>query len=321
MLPFVARCSSLGTDNGQRSIPLCTPSASPGWLAPANNVTSVSACPIPRRSVPWSVAPYPDVTTQLKSLESAVLVFASHPPLPQQGSDAHTQPQEVCWNWNTGRCYVNQCQYHHVCRVCGGPKPAMACCDRSLGPTPMPQFGQAPSSENWVIDAWVQVFISAYSLHIRTGLSHTPNREQDHTDLPPCHTRTGSQISAWCSMLNGSLTLLLRFRYRYTKDLLALDQCRAPRTRLPSSQFAGVVTPLQGDRWQESLSGHPDREFATYIVQGIRFGFRISFRYGSISFRSVQKNMPSVQQCRDKISTFLATECAAGRDVGQSLCQ
>ena len=77
--------------------------------------------------------PDPDVSARLKTLESAVLAFTSHPS-PQQGLIPRTRSPDICRNWNAGRCRMPQCRFWHVCRVCGGPNPAMACCDRLLGP-------------------------------------------------------------------------------------------------------------------------------------------------------------------------------------------
>lgn len=56
-----------------------------------------------------------DVSMQLKSLESAVLAFSAQAPQ-QQG---RFRLQEVCRNWNAGRCRMPQCRYRHACRVCG----------------------------------------------------------------------------------------------------------------------------------------------------------------------------------------------------------
>ena len=43
--------------------------------------------------------PDQDVSTRLKTLESAVLAFTSHTPL-QQGLPLHAKPSDVCRNWN-----------------------------------------------------------------------------------------------------------------------------------------------------------------------------------------------------------------------------
>ena len=79
--------------------------------------------------------PDPDVTTRLKTLESAVLAMTSHPSR-QQGPPPISMSPDTCRNWNAGKCRMLNCRYKHVCRVCGRSNPAYACCDRMLGPRP-----------------------------------------------------------------------------------------------------------------------------------------------------------------------------------------
>ena len=76
--------------------------------------------------------PDPDLTTRLRTLESAVLALSSSPSTPAP-SASHTQATEVSRNFNVGRCRMPNCRYRHVCRVCGGPRPAVTCCERQLG--------------------------------------------------------------------------------------------------------------------------------------------------------------------------------------------
>ena len=85
--------------------------------------------------------------------------------------------------------------------------------------------------------------------------------------------------------------------YWYMAYLRALDSCRAPQVLLPSLQFATVVTGLKGDRWQCALLDHLDRDFVTYIMEGISLGFRVGFRSGSVICKSAKRNMPSTSQC------------------------
>ena len=77
--------------------------------------------------------PDPDITTQPKTLESAVLAMTSHPSLHQGASSVSMSP-DACCNWNAGKCQMTHCCYKHICRVCGGPNPAYARCDCMLGP-------------------------------------------------------------------------------------------------------------------------------------------------------------------------------------------
>ena len=83
-----------------------------------------------------------DVTTRLKTLESALLAITSHSTL-QHSSTSTPRLPDTCRNWNAGKCRMLHCRYRHVCRVCGGPNPAYACCDRVLGPSP----SSAPPTE------------------------------------------------------------------------------------------------------------------------------------------------------------------------------
>ena len=87
----------------------------------------------PTRECTLVCDPDPDVASRLKTLESAVLAFTSQvPPRYATQSGGYKSP-DICRNWNAGRCRLPQCRYTHACRVCGGPNPAFACCDRPLG--------------------------------------------------------------------------------------------------------------------------------------------------------------------------------------------
>lgn len=84
--------------------------------------------------------------------------------------------------------------------------------------------------------------------------------------------------------------------YRYSEDLLALDQCRAsPPIRLPGG-MSGVVTPLGWEAWRASLASHPDREFASWVVNGIRDGFRIGYDYSQHRPKGARSNMASASE-------------------------
>ena len=65
--------------------------------------------------------------------------------------------------------------------------------------------------------------------------------------------------------------------YEYTSDSLCIDFCRPPHPQL----LYPVSTPLCPDAWAAALASHPDRAFARYICNGLRFGFRIGFQYGA----------------------------------------
>ena len=104
--------------------------------------------------------------------------------------------------------------------------------------------------------------------------------------------------------------------YQYTRDLLTLDSYRPPAYSLPSSRFCAIVTPLITENWERALEAYPDRVFTQYIVQGVRSGFRVGFRFGTVSCHSIYTNMPSASQRTLKIDEFFAAECATGMILG-----
>ena len=87
-----------------------------------------------------------DLSSCLKTLESAMLAITSHGPQ-HLGVQPRERTPKVCRNWKVGRCRISLCCYKHACRVCGGPNPAYACCDRALAlrsDSNMRPLGQRP---------------------------------------------------------------------------------------------------------------------------------------------------------------------------------
>ncbi len=64
-------------------------------------------------------------------------------------------------------------------------------------------------------------------------------------------------------------------RYRYTQDLLALEQTGHSGTAVVP---VGHHSPLRCSAWEEGLSRFPDRQFAKFLLRGIRHGFRIGMQ-------------------------------------------
>ena len=105
--------------------------------------------------------------------------------------------------------------------------------------------------------------------------------------------------------------------YQYTPKLKALAGC-APLnpSRLPAS-LTQIVTPLNWRAWQLALQSHPDRDFASYIVAGIRDGFKVGFNYHKTSkLRSKPRNIGSAYAHPDVVSKYLSDECEYGRILG-----
>ena len=69
-------------------------------------------------------------------------------------------------------------------------------------------------------------------------------------------------------VINGS--------YKYLSYLLEFQKCLPIATLAPALDTS-VPTHLKPDKWALLLSAHPDKQFVSYILQGIRCGFRIGF--------------------------------------------
>lgn len=98
-------------------------------------------------------------------------------------------------------------------------------------------------------------------------------------------------------------------------DLLQFEECRSATPRHLPPQMEFVTTPLNWREWDSSLASHPDQQFRAYVVNGIRFGFRIGFDY-NISCGRTTRNMASTREHPQVIRDYLATECSEGRVLG-----
>ena len=99
------------------------------------------------------------------------------------------------------------------------------------------------------------------------------------------------------------------------EDLLQLDAGRSSMPmRLPPG-MEEVDSPLHWQEWDRCLAEHPDQRFRAYIVNGIRFGFRVGYAYHH-SPRKSRQNMPSALEKPEVIRDYLAKECSEGRVLG-----
>ena len=105
------------------------------------------------------------------------------------------------------------------------------------------------------------------------------------------------------------------YRYRYTEDLLQLERC-SPRQGSVPTQLQPLNTPLRVRAWAEALQEHPDRAFTSYLLRGIREGFRIGYARGGGSLRSATRNMGSAVQNPRVVTEYLRKERQAGRVLG-----
>ena len=104
--------------------------------------------------------------------------------------------------------------------------------------------------------------------------------------------------------------------YRYTADLLTLASRHAAGSWPGVEGWSHIQCPMQVEEWAQCLSGHPDQAYVSYLLQGLREGFRIGYHYGSSTCRSASTNMQSATVRPEVISSFLEVELRAGRALG-----
>ena len=83
-----------------------------------------------------------------------------------------------------------------------------------------------------------------------------------------------------------------------------------------SPALEGVRSPLQWEVWQEHLRSHPDRDYAEYLICGLRDGFRIGFDYQGHKYRSSRENMRSAVERPEVVREYIEKEGIAGRLLG-----
>ena len=67
--------------------------------------------------------------------------------------------------------------------------------------------------------------------------------------------------------------------------------------------------------WQASLSSHPDKDFATVVIDGLQNGFRVGFDH-SERLQPDRRNMLSMEQHPEVTDQYLEAELTAARILG-----
>ena len=94
--------------------------------------------------------------------------------------------------------------------------------------------------------------------------------------------------------------------------LCALSHCFPASTAFyPVS----MVSPLKVDVFARELSNHPDQTKVSFVLNGLRYGFKLSF-HPPRRLKSAKKNKPSANQHVDVIDNYLANEVALHRVAG-----
>lgn len=98
--------------------------------------------------------------------------------------------------------------------------------------------------------------------------------------------------------------------YTYIAQLLKLDRCRPP---VPADLPKHIQTPAIIEAWTKELAGHPDQQFARYILQDLTQGFHIGFDHSLSRLQQAGGNMlitdPRV------VLEYIAAELSANRLV------
>jgi len=84
---------------------------------------------------------------------------------------------------------------------------------------------------------------------------------------------------------------------------------------VPALPPVSSVTPLKHDRFALELQGHPDQERVSYVLNGIRLGFKLGFDHAP-DLRSAKRNKKSADDHPTVIDEYLANEVALGRVAG-----
>ena len=84
---------------------------------------------------------------------------------------------------------------------------------------------------------------------------------------------------------------------------------------LVPEELSRIVTALHWQVCDRKLSQHPDQLFRSYIVEGIRYQFRVGFDY-TRPLKSATSNMSSFHHHPQLKSEYLAEECAEGHIMG-----
>ena len=121
----------------------------------------------------------------------------------------------------------------------------------------------------------------------------------------------GLPLEAWALPLMGIVAG--SGHYRYQADLLQLE---AATLTTALALWPRGPTPLRYQALQEALRSHPDPEFTSFILRGLRDGFRIGFAHQSQRLRATDRNHPSSLANPTSVNAFIAAELDAGRLQG-----
>ena len=109
------------------------------------------------------------------------------------------------------------------------------------------------------------------------------------------------------------LTTAQNAQYEYSQHLLELDKCRPAEASCSTllEKLRHIESPIRVRVWKQSLSEHPDQQFAHYILKGLEEGFRIGFQYKHAQLKQCSSNL--VVKDPLVVSEYLDTEFSLNR--------
>ena len=93
----------------------------------------------------------------------------------------------------------------------------------------------------------------------------------------------------------------------------ALDSCRPSQQLSLPDELHVITIPLRVSAWEEAPSKHPDKQFAKYVVSGLKNGFHIGFDHIMSKLTSSQNNMLSAKEYPHVVDEYLLHETSMDR--------
>ena len=82
-----------------------------------------------------------------------------------------------------------------------------------------------------------------------------------------------------------------------------------------ASPSVALISPLKGDQFARELSLHPNPQQVSFVLDGIKYGFKLGFHHIK-KLKSARQNKPSAYQQPKVIDEYLANEVALRRVAG-----
>ena len=80
-------------------------------------------------------------------------------------------------------------------------------------------------------------------------------------------------------------------------------------------RLGSITTPLNIEAWASCLEDHPDRAYVKYLLDGMKYDFRIGCNWVN-SRKPAKSNMPSTREHPEVIDKYIQKELNLGRIAG-----